>query len=215
MQDFLKVTGMVIGAFYQNDYDKRIILLTREQGKITAFVKGAKRPQSRLAASTEPFTFGEFDLYVGKNSYTVQDVRPLNYFEFLRQDLNAVFYGTFFLELADYYARENQDESLLLLLTYRALQGLKSEKLSNDFVKVVFEIKTYVIEGEFIPIEMLGEYADSVKQVINRIIDSNIEKLFDFQVSDEMFLVINEISEKERKRLVDVKLKSLDMLDIV
>ena len=147
MQEFLKVTGMVIGAFPQGEYDRRIILLTREQGKITAFVKGARRQGSRFSASTDLFAYGEFDLYVGKTSYNIQDARITNYFEYLRTDLSASCYGMYFLELCDYYGRENNDESMLLLNLYRALQGLKSDKLDNTFVKAVFELKTFVIKG--------------------------------------------------------------------
>ena len=213
MQEFIKVTGMVIGAFSHGEYDKRIVILTKERGKITAFANGARRQGSRFGASTEPFVFGEFELFAGKNSNTLQNVKVLNYFEFLRNDLDAVLYAMFFLELTDYYAVENSEEALLLLLLYRALQGLKSEKLSNEFVKTVFEIKTYMIEGEFIPIDEIGSYEGGVYSIIRRIEDSSIEKLFDFCPEERYFENIREIARLERHRLVEVKLKSLELIE--
>lgn len=213
MQDFLKVTGMIISVAPQGEYDRRITLLTRECGKITAFVKGARRQGSRFTGTTDMFAFGSFELYVGKSSYNVQNAEIQNYFEFLRTDMEAAYYGMYFLELADYYALENNDESLLLLLCYRALQGLKSEKLSNRFVRTVYELKLFMIEGEFIPVEKYGKISDLSFSAISYIRESPIESLFNFSVNDEAFREMTSVSNYERKHLVDRQMQSLDILN--
>ena len=102
MQDFLKVTGMVIGVFAQGEYDRRITLLTRERGKITAFVKSARRQGSRFLGTTDMFAFGTFDLYVGRTSYNVQNVEIMNYFDNFRVDMEGAYYGMYFAELAEF-----------------------------------------------------------------------------------------------------------------
>lgn len=213
MQDFLKVTGMVIKVFPQGDYNRRIVLLTREHGKITAFVNGARKQGSRFAASTDLFVFGTFELYVGKDAYNVQNAEILNYFEFLRTDMEAAYYGMYFLELSDYYAREENDEALLLLCVYRALQGLKVKGLSNSLVKEVFETKLFIIEGEMIPTSSDGGFTKEFLDALSFYEECSIEDLYKYPVDDSVLNQLISFNKYQRKHLIDKKLNSLEILE--
>lgn len=213
MQEFLSVMGMVIATYPQGEYDRRITLLTRECGKITAFVKGAKRQGSRFCGTTDLFAFGTFELYVGKNSYTVQSAEISNFFEYLREDLEASVYAQYFAECIDFYAREGADESVPLLLLYRALQALKKDNIPNPLVKAVFELKLFFVEGEFIPHEKAGVFSQASVNVIEHIRDCTIEKLYNVNMDDSTLEEVKRIASYERSHLIDRPLKSLDILE--
>lgn len=144
----LVVTGMVLNVMPIGEYDKRITLLTKERGKITAFAKGAKRPNSQLLAATNPFSFGEFELFEGRSTYTVAKATISNYFRELATDFDVAYYGFYFLEFAEYYCQENNDEREMLKLLYQSLRALESTSFDNQLVRLIFEIKALAINGE-------------------------------------------------------------------
>ena len=97
----MSVTGMVIRASALGEADKRLVLLTRERGKITAFARGAKRPGSPLMASSRIFAFGVFRLFEGREAYSLQGADESNYFEERGREVEAACCGSYCLEMAD------------------------------------------------------------------------------------------------------------------
>lgn len=213
MQEITEITGMIIKAEPINDYDRRVVLLTRERGKISAFARGARKPNSRLLAATTPFSFGVFKIYVGKSSYNIVDASISNYFEGLREDYESAYYGMYFLEVMDYYTRENNDEKEMLKLLYQSLRALMHEGLPNLLVRYIFEMKAMVINGEFPGIPTEGEWDESTRYAVSYIVDSGIEKLYTFTVTAPVLEELKQIADAYRKRFVDRPFKSLEIVD--
>ncbi len=149
MADQIKVMGMVISSSPIGENDKRIVLLTREKGKISAFVRGARRPGNHLMAASDSFAFGSFYLMYGRDSYTLVNAEISNYFRELAGDIVCTYSAYYFLELAEYYAVENMDGSAMLNLIYASFKALLNDKLDNRLVRYIYELKLLVINGEY------------------------------------------------------------------
>lgn len=142
------LTGMVLSTTPVGEYDRRVVILTKEQGKISAFARGARKPNSPLVGAVNPFSFGEFTVYAGRNSYTIQTAKISNYFSELREDMIGAYYGFYFLEFANYYAKEANDEREMLKLLYQTLRALCNPNIPNQLIRYIFELRALCINGE-------------------------------------------------------------------
>ena len=212
MQEFVIVTGIILKQTPVGEYDRRICLLTKERGKISSFVRGSRKPGSRLSSATNPFSFGSFKLYEGKNSYNVAEVDIQNYFEPLRLDYEGAYYGMYFCEIADYYTRENNDEREMLKLLYQSLRALCAENIPNPLIQSVFEIKSIVVNGEFPGIPTSWTLEESTTYALSYIVESSVEKLYTFKVSDRVLEELGRAAAYYRDKYMDKEFKSLEIL---
>jgi len=212
MRELVKVTGMVTSSKPVGEYDKRLVLLTRERGKIAAFARGARKQNSVLMAGSRPFSFGRFILYEGRDSYTVQSMEISNYFEELSSDMEGACYGFYFMELAEYYTRENLDESQMLKLLYQSLRALLKPSLPNPLIQLIFEMKAMVINGEYSETPPI-RVCEATEYTLKVIIASPIENLYTFTVSVQVLDELKRCIKIFKAKYLDKTFHSLDILE--
>lgn len=213
MSGELKVTGMVLSAVPSGEYDKRVVLLTRERGKIAAFARGARKPGSRLLAPCNPFSFGTFSVYEGKSSYTMVNAEISNYFQELKADFEGTCYGIYFMEVADYYSRENLDASELLNLLYASLRALTNPHLDRELVRSIFEMKSMVLDGEY-PFEVAEDPAlqPSTRYALTYVMQAPIRKLYTFTLKPEILEEFEQVQRRMMKKIIGKEFKSMGVL---
>lgn len=216
MSGEIAVRGMVLQTAPAGETDVRLVLLTETLGKITAFARGARRMGSRLLAASSPFAFGTFHLYAGRNSYTLVGADITNYFEELRENLTGVLYGSFFLEFASYYAQEGMDGSDILNLLYVSLLALTKEALPDRLIRVVYEIRLMVINGEY-PQDLKDDPSllPGTRAAVAHAVSAPLRRLFSFTVNREVLEELERVQKKTRERFVDRNFSSLRVLDTI
>lgn len=58
----IKVNALMLRAADYGENDKILTLLTAEYGKISAAIKGVKKPSAKLKFAAQPFCFAEYIL---------------------------------------------------------------------------------------------------------------------------------------------------------
>ncbi len=213
MSEPLKVTGMVLAATPYGESDKRVVLLTRERGKITAFARGARRQNSMLLAAANPFAFGVFQVYEGRSAYTLSRAEISDYFTGVKEDFEAACYGCYFLEVAEYYTRENLDGSEMLRLLYVTLRALQRKQPDNELVRCVFEMRAMVLNGEY-PYETEHDTAlrEATRYALSYVLRAPLQKLYTFTLTPEVFAEFRGVQDRLNRARIDREFRSLAIL---
>lgn len=211
VREAISLMGMVLKVSPVGEYDRRLVILTRERGKITAFARGAKRPGSSLMAASRPFVFGKFKLYEGRDAYSLASAEVKNYFTEIGEDVEAACYGSYFLEFADYYGRENVEGTELLLLLYQSMRALLKPALPDSLVQLVFELRAMAANGEYTA-QPPKRVSDSAVYAWEFILSSSLETLYTFVLKEEVQRELRECVEMNKRRFLDREFKSLGIL---
>ncbi len=142
-----KTKGIVLKSHKLGESDKIITILSGNKGKIRAVAKGLRKTISRFGGRLEPFTYVNLVLYEGRNLDTINQVDIIESFKEIRDDLDKVVYGSAVLDLADKLAMENERESTLFNLLYKALKALSSSKNSEWLTLLTFSLKAMAASG--------------------------------------------------------------------
>lgn len=211
------LNGIILSGQPIGEYDKRLVILTKERGKISCFARGARKQNSPLIGNTRSFAFGTFYVYEGRNSYSLHSAQISNYFEELIMDYDATLYACYFAEIADYYGREGIEAKDQINLLYMAFCALTDERLDKETIKCAYEIRVIVMSGECPPPESVyppykGD--DFLEKMFLYLSGCPMEKIFKFTLGDDSREILKKLSESLVRKVIDKKLRSKDMLNM-
>ncbi len=213
MRDEVTATGFVLKADPQGEYDKRLTIMTREYGKITAFVRGAGRPRSPLLASCNPFVLARFHIYEGRSAYTLIKTEVEEYFTEIGQLYPGVYYGFYFIELCGYYSQENLEAGQMVDLLYVTLRALLKEKVRPELIKSVFELRLMTINGDFAVPET--GIAAGTDHALRFVMECPLSRLYSFELKGITYTEFTDIIKRRILSITGNRLKSLAVLSSV
>lgn len=146
---YLTTQGLVLRVSPYNDTDAMLTLLTADAGKLSVKVRGLRRRNSPLSAPCQLLAYAQFTLFEYKGTYTVNEAHTLEIFSSLRKELTKLSLGTYFAQVTELIAQEDQPNPELLSLILNCLYALSSLDLNENQIKAVFELRAACLSGYF------------------------------------------------------------------
>lgn len=147
-----KARGIVLKENIVNDSDKVLTILLKDYGKFNIWAKNSKLSKSKLFSGTSIFSYSDFIIFDNGKNLSINQVDLIENFYNLTEDLEALAYGTYFLELTDKIIQEATPFNDIMLLLLKSLLVLaKSKNIPPKLICKIFEIKFLQING-YMPI---------------------------------------------------------------
>ena len=115
--------ALVLREVKVGEADRILLLLTPEQGLISASAKGSLRLKSRLFSGCGLFCYSEFTLYEGRTMYRVDEAQVKNTFFGLRESVEGMALAMYLAELTAALAPTGKEAQVLLRLLLNSQIG--------------------------------------------------------------------------------------------
>ncbi|MFW0780517.1 DNA repair protein RecO [Rossellomorea marisflavi] len=141
-----KCEGIVIRTNDYGETNKIVTVFSREFGKVGLMARGAKKPNSRLSAISQLFTYGYFMYIKGNGLGTLQQGEMVESLRHIREDLFKTSYATYMVELLDKATEDRKPNPFLFELVHQSLHYLDDE-VDPEILVHIFEMKMLPVLG--------------------------------------------------------------------
>lgn len=138
--------GLTLKKSTLGEADLLITFFTREQGKVRAVAKGARRSTSKLVGHLEPLTQARFAMSHGKTLDYINQVQITESFAEIKHDLAAVTKALYVAELVDGFGAEANPNAALFTLAVDTLNAIQQQP-ESEWPLRYFEIHLLAVSG--------------------------------------------------------------------
>ncbi len=132
------LTTITLARRDSGEADRIAVLLSREEGKVLAAARSARRPRSKLAPLVEPFTLAECRVIRGRGDYaTLAGGEVVHAYRALREDVALYARASLLCEVTERGTEPGEAQPRLFALLHDALRRL-NEGLEGERVELYF-----------------------------------------------------------------------------
>lgn len=148
----VKTDAIVLQSIDYKDNDKLLTLFSPALGKITAGIKGVKKPTAKLAFSVQPFCFAEYVLAEKNGRYTVTGAYLHESFFSLRYDIVRFYGACAAAEICRVILQENEKYEGLFVALIECLKQLSL--VESDVAEALIAFILVVLQESGYPIDL-------------------------------------------------------------
>lgn len=132
----------------KTSYNRRMILLfSRRYGKISAGTGISEKGRNRSALALHPFTYGRYELFMGRDSVNINSAEVLRSFYGIGEDVNKYMQGAYVLEFTEKVLAEEMPAPRLFDLLVEFFDVLEQREKGFGTLVLAYQTKLLQIMG--------------------------------------------------------------------
>lgn len=126
---------------------RMIVLFTKQYGKLSAGTSINERGRTKAALALRPFTYAEYDIFKGREAYSINSASVLHSYYSIGEDINRYMTAASFLEYLERVLEEGVAMPALFNLSLDFLKSVSQSKGSMDTLLYAFIVKSLRMLG--------------------------------------------------------------------
>lgn len=128
---------------------RMILLFTKKYGKISVGSSLSEKGRGKAALALRPFTYGNYELYKGREYYNLNSGEVVRSFFKIGEDLDKYMEASFVLELTEKMVPEDLPQPKLFQLLIEFLAAMEKREKKHRTLVLAFEVKAMAVLGSF------------------------------------------------------------------
>ena len=145
----LETEGIIFRQTRMVQGRRMILLFTRKYGKISVGSNVGDKGRSRTALALKPFTFGNYQIYEGRNYYELDRADAVTSYYGIGEDLDRYAAAAYALELTEKVVPEGLPQPQVFDLLISFFQELEQRKKKYTTLLLAYEVKLLDVLGIF------------------------------------------------------------------
>lgn len=139
--------GIILRETNYKDSDKILTVLTDQRGKCTVKARGCRRKGSALSACAQLLAYSDMTLLEYRDRLTLTEGSTIALFPQVRRDLERLALGSYFAQVTEAAAPEEDGDRSLLSLLLNCLYALDTLDKPLPLIKAAFELRLLTVSG--------------------------------------------------------------------
>lgn len=124
-----------------------LLLFSRKFGKISVGTNLTEGGKNKSALATRPFTYGRYELFKSRDSYSLNSGQVIESFYSLGEDLDKYMAGSYVLELTEKLLADDLPQPRMFSLLLDFLNTLEKRSRKQDTLVMAYMVKALDIMG--------------------------------------------------------------------
>ncbi len=133
--------GIVIKQADTAEGNRIIWIFTSDYGILKAVGRGAAKTRSQTAAGSQFLTYGDFELYPGRDMHTLTGASPEENFSSINGSITKLSLVSYFCDIVYKHLGLNNPDNDMFRLLLNCIYALANMNISEQCVKAVFEAR--------------------------------------------------------------------------